>query len=515
RGGDVLTAPCHRDVRAERRDQQDRQLRYLPHQHAQQLEGRRIDPVQVLGDDEQRLALRRMYQQSAQGVERRLFLLWPLDHRRRVALAAGNRHEVRQERDHVAALAEALGEVLELAQPLVGRVVVSELGGALQLLEDRIERAVGMEGRAVVVERRQVGRGKLRRHRVGKPRLADTGLADQQHHLVLAGLRLLPAVEQQRDLDVAADQRARRARAQRLEAAVAAALADDAPGVRRRSEAFELMAAEARALEELADELPRALSDHDGARLSQRLQPGGEVGRLADHPLLALGALAEQVADDDEAGGDADAHLHGATAQREAPERVDHREAGAYGALGIVLLRPRIAEQGKHAVAHVFGDHSAMMLDDRGAAAVIGADDLAHVLGIEQRRQRGRADQVAEHQRELPPLGVARTRCRYSRPLGRLGAIERGAAMAAIPIARSVGVAAGGAGAHERGTTGAAEPSVMCIGAATRRAIHDRDLYPPVSIPDAGIPRMTGAIGAYYTEMTMTMRLGSINSHDG
>ena len=32
-------------------------------------------------------------------------------------------------------------------------------------------------------------------------------------------------------------------------------------------------------------------------------------------------------------------------------------------------------------------------------------DDLAHVLGIEPRRQRGRADEIAEHDGELAPLG--------------------------------------------------------------------------------------------------------------
>src|SRR6185312_451760 len=230
--------------------------------------------------------------------KRRLFLLRPLDDRRRVALAAGNRHEMRQQRDHVSALAEAVGELLELRQPLVGRVVMGELGGALQLLEDRIERAVGMEGRAIVMQLRPVRLGELPRHGMGEARLADAGLADQKHHLPLTAPRLLPAVEQQRDLDVAADQRAERARAQRLETAVAAALADDAPGRYRHSEALELVAAEAGALEELADELPRARADHHGARLGQRLEPRGEVRRLADHALLAPGALAEQVADD-------------------------------------------------------------------------------------------------------------------------------------------------------------------------------------------------------------------------
>ena len=32
----------------------------------------------------------------------------------------------------------------------------------------------------------------------------------------------------------------------------------------------------------------------------------------------------------------------------------------------------------------------------------------AHVLGIEPRRQRGRADEIAEHHRELPALGGVR-----------------------------------------------------------------------------------------------------------
>ena len=40
---------------------------------------------------------------------------------------------------------------------------------------------------------------------------------------------------------------------------------------------------------------------------------------------------------------------------------------------------------------------------------VIGRDDAAHVLGIEPRRDRGRADKVAEHHGELAALrGVPR-----------------------------------------------------------------------------------------------------------
>jgi hypothetical protein len=56
---------------------------------------------------------------------------------------------------------------------------------------------------------------------------------------------------------------------------------------------------------------------------------------------------------------------------------------------------------------------------------MIGADDLAQILGIEARRQRCRAHQVAEHHRQLPPLGlgcgVRRGRSRHVRRRGKPG----------------------------------------------------------------------------------------------
>jgi len=40
---------------------------------------------------------------------------------------------------------------------------------------------------------------------------------------------------------------------------------------------------------------------------------------------------------------------------------------------------------------------------------VIPGDDLAQILGIEPRREFGRANQIAEHHRQLPSLGLAET----------------------------------------------------------------------------------------------------------
>ena len=79
--------------------------------------------------------------------------------------------------------------------------------------------------------------------------------------------------------------------------------------------------------------------------------------------------------------------------------------SGPHRPLGLVLVRLRPAEIGEHAVAHVLGDVAAPALDHLGAAVLIRADHLAHVLGIEPRRKLGRADQVDEQHRQLPPLG--------------------------------------------------------------------------------------------------------------
>ena len=98
----------------------------------------------------------------------------------------------------------------------------------------------------------------------------------------------------------------RPAAVQRLEAASRPALARDPPGRERLGEALEPLRAEVGELEQAADQPARRLADHHAARLGQRLQPRREVRRLADHRLLARRAFADQLADHDQAGRDAD-----------------------------------------------------------------------------------------------------------------------------------------------------------------------------------------------------------------
>jgi hypothetical protein len=74
-------------------------------------------------------------------------------------------------------------------------------------------------------------------------------------------------------------------------------------------------------------------------------------------------------------------------------------------------MRSRVAEINENAVSHVLGDKAVEPGDHLSDGAVIRADDLAQILGIEAGGERGRADHVAEHDRQLPTFGIGLCRC--------------------------------------------------------------------------------------------------------
>jgi hypothetical protein len=245
-------------------------------------------------------------------------------------------------------------------------------------------------------------------------RLADARLAREQHDLPLALARPGPAREQERQLLLAIDQGRHARGVQRLKAALGPALARHPPDRGRSGEALEGVAAKVLELEQAAQEPPRAFGDHHRARLGHLLQPGGEVGRLAGDRLLLRRAPPDEVADDDKARGDADpGRKRLALAGPDPADRDRRREPGPDRPLGGVLVRPRPAEVGEHAVTHELGDVPPEADDLGGYRVLVGLEDLAHLLGVEPSRERGRADHVDEHHRELTPFGLPRRRwCR-------------------------------------------------------------------------------------------------------
>src|SRR5918992_556182 len=94
-----------------------------------------------------------------------------------------------------------------------------------------------MVRRAVVTKRRMGLVGEALAQRAHDPRLADARLAREQHHLALALLGPLPAIDEEADLVLAPDQRRELLAVQRLEAAFGATFAFDAPRGQRLGEA--------------------------------------------------------------------------------------------------------------------------------------------------------------------------------------------------------------------------------------------------------------------------------------
>ena len=87
----------------------------------------------------------------------------------------------------------------------------------------------------------------------------------------------------------------------------------------RLGKAGERLRPEIGELEQPADLPARALGDDERVRRGQRLQPGGEVRRLADDPALLRRTRADQIADHDEPGGDAEPHAQASRGRRVAP----------------------------------------------------------------------------------------------------------------------------------------------------------------------------------------------------
>jgi hypothetical protein len=213
----------------------------------------------------------------------------------------------------------------------------------------------------------------------------------------------------------------------RLEAALGRLLARHQEAGHGMLEALEARRAELAQLEHLPQEAPRRVRDHHGARPGDLLQPRSQVRGLADDRPLLRRALAEEVADDDQAARDADPHRERRPGRRRQPrDGLDDAQPGPDRALGSVLLGLGPAEVGEHAVAHELGDVAAEPGHRARHRLLVRPEDLAHLLRIEPGGKRRGAGQVGEHHRELPPLGLVRpgggpTRHGHRRAHGRRG----------------------------------------------------------------------------------------------
>jgi hypothetical protein len=137
------------------------------------------------------------------------------------------------------------------------------------------------------------------------------------------------------------------------------------------------------------------------------LQSRREIRRLAHYTTLLGFAGTDQIAYDDETCGNTDTDRQSAAGRsRHWPRGRHNLQTGANRSLGVVLMRPRVAEVCQNPVAHILGHESIETPDHRRNVFVVLAEHLAQVFRVKPRRNRGRADEVAEHDSETPTFGT-------------------------------------------------------------------------------------------------------------
>ncbi len=293
---------------------------------------------------------------------------------------------------------------LELAQGCVGRVAVEDARVPLGRLAQRPVRDPFSVREAPALEEVRIGQpfDELR----DEPGLPDPGVAVDRHQLRRAFARDARGERAEHDeLLLSADHLRRQT--------------VDPPRPGERDDRSRLPGGERRVLPlrrrgaqvHVADGAPgrslRPLPDEHLAGLGALLEPRRDVDRVAAHhqlaprDRLAPGHHLTRVHPDPEADVDA-VPLVDATG--ELGEPVPHGECGAYGSLGVVVVRHRDAEHREHGVADE-------LLADPAEALDLGVDELeqlpldhAELLRVDTGAERGRACQVGEQRRDDTPV---------------------------------------------------------------------------------------------------------------
>src|SRR5262249_50009013 len=158
------------------------------------------------------------------------------------------------------------------------------------------------------------------------------------------------------------------------------------------------------------------------------------------------------------------------------PQGVHDREACRGRPFRVVLARGGPAEVDEQAIAEFPADVAAEAPDGPRGGLLVLRDEVAPLLGVELLRERRRADQVTEEDRQLPAFAGRRRRPRLAarrrdgaRP--RLGR-QPGATAAAELLVGLVRSATRRAGRGERGPTFPAESALGAVLVVAGRAAH-------------------------------------------
>ena len=258
-----------------------------------------------------------------------------------------------------------------------------------------------------------------------QPRLPHARLPDQGDQ-VGAALAVDPVVDRLQQLElVAAPHQGRLAPDRRASQRLGRGDADGLPGGNRLRLALELERPHVAVLDCSFGGPDRALAHGNRPGAARDLQPGRHVDRVAgDGVGIPYGAGQHLAGIDPDAQGEGDA-VGRLGLDVELLHRGLHAQRGPDGALGVVLMGNRGAEQRHHVVADVLVDRAAeahdLLAEPAQAAIHHGLDGL----GVHSLRHRGVAREVREQDAHLAALLRRRARPRRHRDGDRARGVAR------------------------------------------------------------------------------------------
>ena len=293
---------------------------------------------------------------------------------------------------------EAVGE---FAVAHVGRVQRVDRHAAHDELADRQQRGGLPLIRAARLEPGRPARDHGAAQMVDQHRLADAGVARDDDRTAFACRRRPPSLFE-RGLFVLTAEHAPVADPRPAPDRAAAAHPEY---VDRRAARFEFARAQRLEIEMVLRQPAHGGCHQDIPGAALGLQMRRHVRGVADN-VRALRRPRLEIADDDNACLDADAHRKRAVSRGQSGKGADDIGGRRDAADGVVLMRARISPIGQHAVADIARDKAAVSLDRGRDRPAVADDEIREILRIEPGRQGGGADDVAEHHGYLTPLRV-------------------------------------------------------------------------------------------------------------
>jgi hypothetical protein len=450
------------------------------HEPVEQLLALRVDPLQILDDQQHRPEGAEPQHQRPQG------LLCQLSPAQRIVggegAVLGEDAEQGLQRGHRLLEAEIAHGGRDPIPDHLGRLVLRQEEVLAQQLQDGEIRDALAVGDGGGLEHHAPGRRRGVDKLEEQPGLADADLTDHRGDAAVAGEHPLLDARELVHFQLASHEVGEATQRRHLDAPHRAR-AHELEDLDRRVAAAHGERAERLGVEQGLGEGEGGAREPDGPGRRHLLHPGGQVCRLADGGEIHVKIVVDR-ADHHHARIQPDANRDRRTVEprevaREGPHAVLHVQGGIAGARGMVLVGGGRPEQRHDPVAHdlvhrtLVAVHGGLHeLDDR-------IEEDHRLLGVARGQELERALDVGEHDRDELPLaleGSPPLREQGGQMQRRAGGDVRGrGGLAAFPAearATQRRGAARGADCGECGAAALAEPGSLAISGSTAGAVH-------------------------------------------